>query len=62
MHVVYLTIHLDQLSLEILAHLLEDEFEPIESIGVEYLFPVLGNEDQVDMKLKNAVSAVLNIT
>ena len=61
-YVVYLAVHLYQLSLEIEAHLVEDDFEPTDSIGVKYLFPILGYEDQVDMKLRNAVYTVSEFT
>ena len=57
-YVVYLTIHLDQLSLEVLANLVADDFEPMDSIRVKYVFPTFGNEDQVNVELKNAVSTV----
>ena len=61
MDVVYFAVHLDQLGLEVLANLAEYKFEPMDRIGVEYLFPVFGDEDQMDMKLKDTVSTVSNI-
>ena len=55
---VYLTIQLDQLRLEVLANLVADDFEPMDSISVKDLVPTFGNEDQVNVELKNAVSTV----
>ena len=62
MNVVYLAIHLDQLGLEILAHFVEDQFQPMESVGVKGLFAILGDEDQVNVELENTMSTAPNIT
>ena len=59
---VYLAMHLCQLGSKISPDLLEDGFEPVESIGVKDLFPVPSQEDQMDMKLKDAIPAVPNLS
>ena len=46
---------------EVTANLREDSTKPVDSIGVKYLFPIFCQEDQMDMKLKNTVSAVPNL-
>ena len=51
-NLVCLAMHLRQLAFKISTDLLEDGFEPVESIGVKDLVPVLRHEDQMDMKLK----------
>ena len=58
---VGLAIYLYQLGFKIATDLLENGFEPVESIGVEYLGPILRHKDQMDMKLKNAMPAVPNL-
>ena len=60
-YVVYLTIQLDQLRLEVLANLVADDFEPMDRISVKDLVPTFGNEDQVNVELKNAVSTVSDV-
>lgn len=59
---VYLAVDLDQLGLEVPTHFSEDGAEAVDGIGVKYLFPVFGHEDQMDVKFENTVSAVSNVT
>lgn len=61
MYVVYLAVHLDHFSFEVTANPAEDSTEAVDRIGVKYLFPIFCHEDQMDMKLKNTVSAVPNL-
>jgi hypothetical protein len=56
--VVCLAIHLDKLGFEVGANLREDDLEAVDRVLVEYLFSVLGHEDQLDVNFKNIVSAV----
>ena len=60
--VVGFAVHLDQRGFEIGANLREDSLPSIDSVWVKYSFLVLGDEDQMDMKLKYTVSAVSNVT
>ena len=60
-YVFGLTVHLDELRLEVSANFLEHDFEPLDSASVKYLSSILGDEYQVDMQCENAVPAVTNI-
>src|SRR6516225_1815972 len=62
MYVVYLAVHLDHLSLKVATHLGEYDAKAVDGFLVKYLFPILCDEDQVDMELKNAVSTVSDCT
>jgi hypothetical protein len=62
MNVVVFAIHLDQLRLEIVADVAEDGTKASDSISVEYAISVFCDEDQMDVKLKHAVSTVSNFT
>ena len=62
MNVVVFAIHLDQLRLEIVADLAEDGTKASDSISVQYPISVFCDEDQMDVKLKHAVSTVSNFT
>ena len=62
MNVVVFAIHLDQLSLEIVADLAEDGTKASDSISVQRPISVFCDEDQMDVKLKHAVSTVSNFT
>jgi len=42
-------VHLDQLRLEVGANLLEDGFEPLNGVSVEYFFSIFCDEDQMNM-------------
>ena len=58
---VYLAVHLDHFRFEVTANLDEDSTKAVDRISVEYLFPIFCHEDQMDIKLKNTVSAVPNL-
>ena len=60
-YVFGLTVHLDELRLEVSANFLEHDFEPLESASVKYLSSIFGDEDQVDLQCENAMPAVTNI-
>jgi len=62
MNVVVFAIHLDQLRLEIVADVAEDGTKASDSISVQYPISVFCDEDQMDVKLKHAVSAVSYFT
>jgi hypothetical protein len=62
MNVVVFAIHLDQLRLEIVADVAEDGTKASDSISVEDPISVFCDEDQMDVKLKHAVSTVSNFT
>ena len=62
MNVVVFAIHLDQLRLEIVADLAEDGTKASDSISVQCPRSVFCDEDQMDVKLKHAVSTVSNFT
>ena len=62
MNVVVFAIHLDQLRLEIVADVAEDGTKASDSISVQRPISVFCDEDQMDVKLKHAVSTVSNFT
>jgi len=62
MNVAVFAIHLDQLRLEIVADVAEDGTKASDSISVQYPISVFCDEDQMDVKLKHAVSAVSYFT
>jgi len=62
MNVVVFAIHLDQLRLEIVADIGEDGTKASDSISVKYPISVFCDKDQMDVKLKHAVSTVSNFT
>jgi hypothetical protein len=62
MNVVVFAIHLDQLRLEIVADLGEDGTKASDGISVQCPISVFCDEDQMDVKLKHAVSAVSYFT
>ena len=57
-NVVVLTVHLNESRFKVPAHALEDDTKVIESISVQYLSSILCSEDQVNVKLKRAMSTV----
>ena len=60
-NVIVLTVHRDKLSGKVTTDLLEDGAESLQGIAVKYSSAVLGDEDQVDMHLENAMSTVSNV-
>ena len=62
MNVVGFAVHLSQLRFKVTAHLGKDGAQPTDGVGVKYIFPILCHKDQVDVKLKHAVSAVSDST
>jgi hypothetical protein len=62
MNVVVFASHVDQLRLEILADVGEDGTKASDRISVEDPISVFCDEDQIDVKLKHAVSTVSNFT
>jgi hypothetical protein len=54
-------VHLNQLGLEIVTDVGEDGTKSGDSITVKYPISILSDEDQVNMKLKYAISTVLNV-
>jgi hypothetical protein len=60
--VVYRSVPLDRLRLEVSAHFVEDGFASMESVGVKDLRSILGHKDQVGMKLTNTMSTASHFT
>ena len=58
---VVFTVHLDQLRLEVAADFGEGFLENFNRLAVQHLLPVLGHEDQMDVHIKNTMSAGSNI-
>ena len=56
-----LTVPLDELRPEVSANFLEHDFEPLDSVSVQYLSSIFGDEYQVDMQYENAMPAMTNI-
>jgi hypothetical protein len=63
MNVVVFTVHLHQLGCKVLAHAVEEDAKTVDGVAVkDPLFSILRDEDQMNMHLENAVSAVSNFT
>jgi DNA-binding NarL/FixJ family response regulator len=60
--VVYRTVPLARLRLEVSAHFVEDGFESMESVGVKDLHSMPGHKDQVDRELTNTMSTASHFT
>jgi putative transposase len=54
-------VHLNQLGLEIVTDVGEDGTKSGDGITVKYPIAILSDEDQVNMKLKDAMSTVPNV-
>ncbi|GAA0568820.1 hypothetical protein GCM10010172_61410 [Paractinoplanes ferrugineus] len=57
MHVVVLAVELDQVGLEVTAHVSYDRLHPGQVPVGEHLVPEFRDENQVDMHRENTVSA-----
>jgi len=62
MDVIVFAVHLNKLGLEVEADLGEDGTESFDGICVKYPIPILCDEDQMNVKLKEAMSTVSNFT
>jgi hypothetical protein len=62
MDVVILAVHLHELRLKIHAHLGEDGMQSLDGVSVKDPIAILCDEDQVNMKVKDAMSTVSNFT
>jgi hypothetical protein len=62
MGVVVLAVQLHELHLKIKADLRKDGTKSFASISIHHPIANLGDEDQMNMKLKDAMSTVLNFT
>jgi hypothetical protein len=62
-YVFGLTVHLDELRLEVSANFLEHDFEPLDSVSVKYLSSLLYlvTNTKWTCKCENAMPAVKNI-
>ena len=60
-NVIVFAVHSHQLGCKVTTDLLEDGAESLQGIAVKYSSAVLGDEDQVDMHLENAMSTVSNV-
>jgi hypothetical protein len=61
-NVVVFAIHTNKLGFKVTANLLEDGSESLNSIAVKYPSSILGDEDQMNAQLKNAMPTVSNST
>jgi len=61
-NVVVLAIHLNELRLKVHAHLGEDGMQSLDGVSVKDPIAILCDEDQVNMKVKDAMSTVSNVT
>lgn len=57
MDVVVFTVHLDQICIEISTDFLEHVLKCGKVVFLKDTFPVFGDKDQVNMKIKNAMAA-----
>ncbi len=62
MNVVVFAVQLNKFCLEIGADLGKDGAKSVDSISVQHPMSILADEDQVNMKLENAMSTVSNFT
>jgi len=61
-NVVVFAVHRNKFCLEIGADLGKDGAKSVDSISVQHPMSILCHEDQVNMKLENAMSAMPNVT
>jgi len=61
-NVVVFAIHTNKLGFKVTANFLEDGSESLNSIVVKYPSSILGDEDQMNVQLKNAMPTVSNST
>ena len=61
-NVVVFAVHLNKLCLEIAADLGKDGAKSVDSISVQHPMSILCDEDQVNVKLENAMSTVSNVS
>jgi len=61
-NVVVFAVHLNQFCLEIAADLGKDGAKSVDSISVQHPMSILCDEYQVNVKLKNAMSTMPNVT
>ena len=62
MNVVVFHVQLNQFCLEIAADLGKDDAKSVDSISVQHPMSILCDEDQVNVKLENAMSTVSNVS
>jgi hypothetical protein len=62
MNVVVFAVHLYKLGLEVNANVGEDGTKTVDGPAVKYPISILCDEDQVNVKLKYAMSTVSNLT
>ena len=60
-YVFSFAVHFDQLRLEIGTNFFKHDFEPLESVSVQYVSSILCDEDQMDMQCEHAMPAVTNV-
>ena len=61
-NVVVLAVHLNQRRFKIVANVGENGPKTVDGIFVQYPIPVLCDKDQVNVKVKHAMSTVSNVT
>ncbi len=61
-NVVVFAVQLNQFCLEIGADLGKDGAKAVDGISVKHPIPILGDEDQVNVKLEHAMPTVSNVT
>lgn len=59
---VVFAVHTNKWGFQIGAELLEDDSQSFDSITIKNLSSIFGDKDQMDVQLKDAMSAVSNVT
>jgi hypothetical protein len=61
-NVVVFSVGLNEIGFEVPTDLLENGSKALDGIAIKDLFAVLGDEDQMDMNLKDAMPAMSDVT
>jgi len=61
-NVVVFSVGLNEIGFEVPTDLLENGSQALDGVTIKDLFAVLGDEDQMDMNLKDAMSAMSDVT
>jgi hypothetical protein len=61
-NVVVFSVGLNEIGFEVPTDLLENGSQALDGVTIQDLFAVLGDEDQMDMNLKDAMSAMSDVT
>jgi hypothetical protein len=61
-NVVVFSVGFNEIGFEVPTDLLENDSKALDGIAIKDLFAVLGDEDQMDMNLKDAMPAMSDVT